>query len=348
MIIIKIDCKDVKEIYEEKKAENGFQFFSKKTIEGIFLRLIGCQKRINDLDEFYKNLLNHIEINFLKKDFDFKNNTMIMKKARITDHPSNLGGVVKKTWFSDPENELFKLISAFLKFGEKQKNFNFLLNKKIDEILKDKEIMNFASKDEMFFKKLEEKLITKEISLKKIKGKEVENDKKILDKDFFYNFILKIKEQEEKIKQNDFFNKKKIKSWFKQEKEIKNNKANEITKVEIEGISYPQLILFLIREYCFYKNDFSILNPDSASIPGLSLNSGFTEKDMYPIYLKYNGNSNAGPLQLKEYNSEIEIKIIANDKEIEKQIKKMIDLYNYKNIPIGHGFGKVIEVNLGE
>lgn len=339
---IKINFKDLKEnpdllneeINKEKKKEPlklnndyvkfnpSFKKFTEKTIKGIFLRLVGCQTRIEDLknDLFYQEIMQNIEFSDTSPVKNNKNiQNILFHKKKMSGKQSSFVGIIRNDW-KNTKNDALTFLVKFIENVKCDLNNIFLTYEEINSL-------NYIDYDEKNYYLTICNLQTKYFNFDKNHLKD--NEEKIIN----------LKE-----KYNDLANElsKKYKKFFEP---LKNSS-------EIEEKFLGILITYAMRLYCLnneYCNHEDILeSKNGTSVKGIAPATGYVT---YRELLSTNGINNfktSGPFVVMSSDGILELEVIPKNKNILNIIEELIKIYDIKNVPIGHGIGKVVEVISGE
>lgn len=341
---IKINFKDLKEnpdlLYTKTNKKNekeplklnndyvkfnpSFKKFSEKTIEGIFLRLIGCQTRVENLenDLFYKEIMQNIEFLYMPP---IKNNQNIQKilfhKKKMTGNQSIFVGIIKSDW-KNTKNDVMTFLVKFIESVKYDLNNLFLTYEEIQSLnhidYNEKEYyLNICNLKTKYFNFDENHLTNNKEKISNFKEK--------------YNVLA-----------NDLS--KKYKKFF-EPLELEENKKIEENFLGI-------LITYVVRLYCL-NNDFcnyeDILDAkNNTSIKGIAPTTGaITYKDLL-LTSGINNFKTSGPFIVESSNGILELEVMSENKNVLNIVKELMQIYNINYLPIGHGIGKVVEVILGE
>lgn len=327
------------EINSEKKCVLSFRKFTNNTVIGIFLRLIGCNLRLDKLDDFYINLLKGIsfkhEINISKNSI----NQQVYHKDKLSDN-TIFTGIASANW-CNYRNDFSEFVVKFF-IGLKE-NKNKLLDNYFEI-----QSQNLTLSDTKIVKYLNEILLInsndKFNDLFNFKVEEFKNneDKKYISikEDLLFHFFKKNDEINKKFK--DLFNISENK--FKET--IVNFENHEVYCSNINGVILNYLSkLYVLNNQS--KREEILLSNDNSSLKGIAPQSGnITPKDLFvPINKTQKKIKKGGVFYLSKKDGNLTIEINGEEK-ILKLIKKLIDLQDIKYIPVGHGMGEIKSVLL--
>ena len=374
-----IDFKELKEnpLFEREKAFSkteddlnfdpnlSFKSFNQNTVNGIFLRLLGCNLRLNELDEFYAKILYDLKINYEIKDTKYAINQQSHHKKTLSENPVFTGIASNINTWNLYKNDFSDFVVKFFVNLKNNKEFCLSNYQEIDKTELDKnkfysdwsiysflnKLYSYKNKDLDFNIKTikenkDENKKDLNSNIEMIKNDEDKKDKKVLDfseDEILLKFLNKI----DKVN-NEFYN------VFKQDKNKKFKKININSKENI----YPQINLtgiiftYLARLYVLNnegKREELLVSNGNSSLKGITPDNGnfsTRTKDYFTSINETQKRIKRGKtFYVKQKNGELIIDISGEEK-ILKLIKKLIDLQDIKYIPVGHGMGEIKSVLL--